>query len=211
MLIKKLAPYLLLTFVLASCSQNINNIQPEAPANNQKKIIANNKKVSAKTNLPSNLSPQTKLVTDAISKVSKGVELISESDYEFTIKVLQNSSINKFTSDKLLETLKLNKKIKCEEQKKTIQQLLGDYTTNEYWEGSGYSSSEIKSKIAKYKAFIKETTTHLKNTQIFYVDDPNNLDSPYNNPDDFSGQVGVYILSKVGNDWVILESFYVWT
>lgn len=208
-LIKKSAILLLTSSILVSCSQNISSVQPNLNTNN--KVIANNKKISATSNIPANLSPQTKVVTDAISKVTKGVELISESDYEFSVKVWQNSSVTKFTPAKLLETLKLNKKVKCEEQKATIQSLLNAYTTNKYWEGSGYSASEIKDKIAKYKAFIKESTTHMKNAQIFYVDDPENINSPYNNPEEFSGQVGVYILSKVGNDWVVLESFYVWT
>jgi hypothetical protein len=209
-LLNKLVLSLFVCSALVSCSQNglnqniltSNNLQPN-------KIIANNKKNISISKLPANLSPNTKIATDAISKVLKGVDLISESDYEFSINVWQNINVDKFTSAKLLETLKLNKKLKCEDQKKTINQFMGSYATKEYWEGSGYSESEINDKISKYKAFIKETTTHLKSAQIFLVDDPSNLSEM--SKSDFSGEVGVYILGKVGNDWIVLKSSLVWT
>lgn len=209
--------FLVTALILSVCScSSGNSVQPlnqavTASNTTVTKNLLNHKKNTAVSNLPANLNPQTKKVTDAIAKVSSGVELISESDYEFSISVWQNQAATKFTTQKLLETLKLNKKLKCEEQKETIQSLLGDYATKKYWEGSGYSEKEITEKIAKYKAFIKQASADLKNVQIFYVDDPQNLEDSYDPSGDFSGEVGVYVLGRVGNDIVVLKSAYVWT
>lgn len=221
----KLILGILASTILFSCSQNNlsqsiltdTNIVNKSSLSNTKKVYlpkkGNTKKITIAAKLPVNLSPATKSVTDAISKVLSGVELISESDYEFTVDVWQNLKVDKFTPELLLKQLKLNSKLKCEEQKENISKLMGDYATKKYWEGSGYSQSEINEKITKYKAFIKETTTQLKVHQIFLVDDPANLEDTSYNPkeNDYSGEVGVYVLGKIGNDWVVLKSAYVWT
>lgn len=221
----KLILGLLASTILFSCSQNDltpniiseSNIVNKSSTSNAKKVYlpkkSNTKRITIAAKLPVNLSPATKSATDAISKVLSGAELISEADYEFTVDVWQNLNIDKFTPALLLKQLKLNSKLKCEDQKETISKLMGDYATKKYWEGSGYSQSEINEKITKYKAFIKETTTQLKVHQIFLVDDPANLEDSSYDPkeNDYSGEVGVYVLGKIGNDWVVLKSAYVWT
>lgn len=199
-----------LALLISSCSNPSTNMDIQ-PLNSAVKVNNVKPKFLGTLKIPANLNPETKKVTDAIVKVSKGVELISESEYEFSVTVWQNQSSAKLTAPKLLEALKLNKKLKCEEQKETINGLLGDYATKKYWQDSGYDANEITEKIAKYKAFIKESSV-LKNVQVFYVDDVRSTEDPdYDGSNDFSGQVGVYVLGRVGSDIVVLNSFYVWT
>lgn len=196
--------FLLTSSLILSCSST-NNIDfniPQKVNNTSKLKLSSSKKLVTDAPTSSN-----KAVVDILKKSSKGLYLISESDVEFETFVW--NSFGNISSEKILNKLKQNPKLKIAKQPKGIN-WLKDYATDKYWLDGGYSSEESKKLALSYKNLIDNMTKNLKDIELYLIDDPSNLQD-YPNNGDFSGEVGFYLFGKYGNDVIGIYAYLVWT